>query len=176
MAENTTLARPYAEAVFSLARNSNNLPTWADALARMAAIAQSPQMQECLSNPRINTNQVAQLFLDVAGQLDQEQQNFVRVLIENDRAVQLPEIYDLFMQLKHKFDGVKDAHVYSALALDDGALAKLKADLEARYGKVNVTVSLAPELIGGVRIAVGDEVIDASVKAKLESMAVALQN
>ena len=125
----------------------------------------------------LSAEQLYQLVLGVSGDLTAEQQNFVRVLVENERLQVLPEIRDLFVALKNEHEGVMEAHIASAFPLDDAALAALKADLEARFkAAINVTVTLAPELIGGVRIAVGDEVIDASVRGKLANMAAALKN
>ena len=118
------------------------------------------------------------LGLDVAGAgLSAEQQNYVRVLVDNERLQVLPEIRDLFVALKNEHEGVKEANITSAFPMDDATLNTLVADLEARFkAKLNVKVSVDPELIGGVKIAVGDEVIDASVRGKLANMAAALKN
>lgn len=178
MAENVTLARPYAEAVFALAREQGTLGVWASALTGLSAIAADPQVLECLGNPRATSSQVVQLLLQAAGiSAGSEQANFVQVLVEADRAQFLPEITALFEQLKNAHEGVKEAIVASAFPIDDTTLARLTADIEAHFkSKVRVTVQIDPELIGGVRIAVGDEVIDASVRGKLATMAAALQN
>lgn len=182
MAENVTLARPYAEAAFQLAKGGNALQAWSDALSRLSAVAATPDMEECIGNPRLSATQVAQLCLDVAasaGKLDlsADQQNFVRVLADNDRLFVLPEISTLFDELKHGQEGVKDAEISSAFALDDATLKNLLADVERKFGcKIQATVKVDAELIGGVRIAVGDEVIDASVRGKLAAMATALKN
>ena len=182
MAENVTLARPYAEAAYQLAKSANALAAWSDALERLAAIAARPEMEECIGNPRLSPEQLAQLCLDVVASkekagLSAEQQNFVRVLADNDRLIVMPEISALFNELKHDHEGVKDAEIASAFALDDATLKNLVADLERKFGcKIQATVKVDAELIGGVRIAVGDEVIDASVRGKLAAMATALKN
>ena len=177
MAENVTLARPYAEAAFQLARASSALGPWQQALDRMAAVAADAQMLECIANPRLLSSQVSQLFLDVAGSLSAEQQNFVRLLVDNERLQVLPEIRDLYVELKNGQEGVQEADIASAFPLDDATLKNLVAELEARFQcRIQATVSLDPELIGGVRIAVGDQVIDASVRGKLAAMATALQS
>lgn len=182
MAENVTLARPYAEAAYQLARSGNALAAWSDVLERLSAIAARPEMEECIGNPRLSPEQLAQLCLDVAASkeetgLSAEQQNFVRVLADNDRLIVMPEISALFNVLKHDHEGVKDAEIASAFALDDATLKTLVADLERKFGcKIQATVKVDAELIGGVRIAVGDEVIDASVRGKLAAMATALKN
>ena len=177
MAENITLARPYADAAFQLARATNALGSWQQALDRMAAVAADAQMVECISNPRLLPSQVSQLFLDVVGSVSAEQQNFVRLLVDNERLQVLPEIRDLYVELKNGQEGVQEADIASAFPLDDATLKNLVAELETRFKcRIQATVSLAPELIGGVRIAVGDQVIDASVRGKLAAMATALKN
>ncbi|MBL8470742.1 MAG: F0F1 ATP synthase subunit delta [Rhodocyclaceae bacterium] len=178
MAESLTIARPYAEAAFQLAKGANALGPWSDALARLSAVAADPLVQNCIGNPKVSADQLTKLFLEVAGSdLSTEQKNFVRVLVENDRIGVLPEIRDLYVELKNAHEGSKEAVVTSAFELDDATLAKLKADLEKRFGcALQVSVTVDPSLIGGVKVAVGDEVIDASVRGKLAAMATALKN
>lgn len=177
MAESLTLARPYAEAAFGIARAGKGLDAWEAALGRMAVVAQDSRVRDVVGNPKVTPDQLAQLFVDTVGKLADDQKNFVRILVDNERLLVLPEIYDLYVQLKNKQQGVKQAHVTSAFPLDDKALAQLVSELEPRFNcKLDVSVSVDPELIGGVRIAVGDEVIDASVRGKLASMAAALMN
>ena len=182
MAENVTLARPYAEAAFQLARSGNALLAWSEVLSRLSAVAAQPEMEECIGNPRLSPAQLAQLCLDVAASgaklsMSADQQNFVRVLADNDRLIVLPEINEIFNELKHGHEGVRDAEITSAFVLDDATLKTLVADLERKFGcKIQATVKVDAELIGGVRIAVGDEVIDASVRGKLAAMATALKN
>jgi F-type H+-transporting ATPase subunit delta len=177
MAENVTIARPYADAAFELARGAGALGPWSEALDRLAALAADPALRDCITDPKLSTDGLVKLILDLAGKLSPEQQNFVRVLADNERLLVLPEIRDLFVQLKNEHEGVLEADIASAFPLDDATLAALKTDLEARFkARLNVRVALDPELIGGVRIAVGDEVIDASVRGKLANMAAALMN
>jgi F-type H+-transporting ATPase subunit delta len=179
MAENLTLARPYAEAAFALARASGNaLQSWSNSLQRLAATVVRPEMQECIGNPKFSPQQLTALCLDVVGgELTAEQQNFVRVLVDNDRLGVLPEIGELYENLRNAHEGVKSAEVSSAFPLDEVALKALVANLERKFGcKIQATVVVDPQLIGGVRIAVGDEVIDASVRGKLAAMATALKN
>jgi F-type H+-transporting ATPase subunit delta len=176
MAEAITLARPYAEAAFELARDHKALAAWETALTRLAAIARDEGIRDLVNNPRTQADQLAQVLFDVAGELNDGQKNFVRTLIDNERLLVLPEIHELFMTLKNRHEGVKQAHVTSAFPLDQQALQQLIAELEPRFKcKLETRVSVDPELIGGVRIAVGDEVIDASVRGKLATMATALK-
>lgn len=177
MAENVTIARPYADAAFELARGAGALGPWSDALDRLASVAADSNMRACINDPKLSADQLVKLVLDVAGTLSADQQNFVRVLVDNERLQVLPEIRDLFVALKNEHEGVLEADIASAFPLDDATLTSLKSDLEARFkAKLNVQVHIDPALIGGVRIAVGDEVIDASVRGKLANMAAALKN
>ena len=177
MAENVTIARPYADAAFELARGAGALGPWSDALDRLASVAADSTMRACINDPKLSSDQLVKLVLDVVGNLSADQQNFVRVLVDNERLQVLPEIRDLFVALKNEHEGVLEADIASAFPLDDATLTSLKADLEARFkAKLNVQVHVDPTLIGGVRIAVGDEVIDASVRGKLANMAAALKN
>lgn len=177
MAENVTVARPYAEAAFELARAGGALAVWQAALERMAAAAADAQMIECSADPRVSSAALTALFLGVAGDLTADQRNFTLVLVDNCRLGVLPEISTLFGELKSAQEGTRAAVVSSAFPLNDKQLTSLTADLERKFGcKVHATVELAPELIGGVRIALGDQVIDASVRGKLNAMAVSLKN
>lgn len=177
MAENLTLARPYADAAFSLAKAGNALGRWSEALDRMAAVVADPQMQACIDNPRLTASQIIAFFTEVVGSLTAEQKNFVQVLLDNERLGVLPEIRNLFLELKNGFEGVRDAEIESAFPIDNAALAQLTADLETRFRcKIKSIVTVNRDLIGGVRIAIGDQVIDASVRGKLAAMATALKN
>ena len=115
MAENVTLARPYAEAAFQLAKNGNALAAWSQSLANLAAIARNSDVEAYISNPHLAAEQRTSLFIGKAGEsLSADQENFVRVLVDNERLAVLPEIRDLFVQLKNEHEGVKQARITSA--------------------------------------------------------------
>jgi F-type H+-transporting ATPase subunit delta len=178
MAETVTLARPYAEAAFVFADAGGALGKWAQALEVMASITAHPEMQGAIGNPGLTDRQLYGLFASLCGDvLTAEMQNFVRVLIENGRLTLAPEIRDIFLELKNAREGVVDAVVESAFPLDAAQTAALTADLERRFKrKVKPQVAVNRELIGGVRVRVGDEVIDSSVRGQLAAMAAALRN
>ena len=178
MAEAATIARPYAEAAFAFADAGGALTKWAQALDAMAQLVAHPEMHAVIGNPRLTDEQLYGLFASLCGDgLTAEMQNFVRVLIENGRLALAPEIRDLFLELKNEREGVVDAVVESALPLDAAQTAALTADLERRFKrKVKPQVTVVKELIGGVRVQVGDEVIDSSVRGQLATMAAALRN
>jgi len=174
MAELATIARPYAEALFKAAASSlADTAVWLDELA---AIAANGQLQRFANNPSVTSTQTFEVITGVAKTaLPEAAKNFLLVVIYNDRLGVLPEIAQQFRALKNARSGSSDATVFSAFALDASALAELAASLEKRFGrKLNLTVELEPALIGGVRVVVGDEVLDTSVKACLEQMKVAL--
>jgi F-type H+-transporting ATPase subunit delta len=174
MAELATIARPYAEALFKA--SSSDLAATAVWLDELAAIAEDAQLQQFADSPKTSVDQVMGLITGVAKvALPDSARNFLRTVIENGRLSVLPEMALQFRNLKNALSGTSDAVVYSAFAIEPAALSDVAATLEARFGrKLNVRVELEPDLIGGIRVVVGDEVLDTSVKARLEQMKVAL--
>ncbi len=174
MAELATIARPYAEALFQSSTNDlNGTSQWLDALA---SVAGNPQLLQYAGNPKAGDQQVYDLVAEVARvQLPPHGQNFLRAVIENGRLAALPEVAQQFRAMKNAQGGSSDAVVYSAFPIAAGQLGMVAQALEKRFGrKLNVTVQEDPSLIGGIRVVVGDEVLDTSVKARLEQMKVAL--
>jgi F-type H+-transporting ATPase subunit delta len=174
MAELATIARPYAEALFKAsASDLSSAAVWVDELGLIAA---DPQLLQFADNPKASVEQVFELIGSVSkSALPDQAKNFLRTVIENGRLNALPEIASQFRALKNARSGSSDALVYSAFPIDGEALAEVAVMLEKRFGrKLNASVVLQPELIGGIRVVVGDEVLDTSVKARLEQMKVAL--
>jgi F-type H+-transporting ATPase subunit delta len=174
MAELATIARPYAEALFkATSKDLNGAAVWVDALS---AVAQNAQLQQFADSPKASTGQVFDLIAGVAKvDLPDVAKNFLRTVIENGRLNALPEMATQFRALKNALSGSSDAVVHSAFPIDGAALAELAVTLEKQFKrKLNLSVVLQPELIGGIRVVVGDEVLDTSVKARLEQMKVAL--
>ena len=172
MAEITTIARPYAEAAFEIARDANALAAWSDMLAFAASVVRDPRIAAALDNPRLGAPEKQTLLLDVAGdRLTEEGRSFVRVLVEADRIGLLPEIAGLFDALKDGAEGTAKAEIESAFPLNDTELGELRGALERRFGKrIEPTVRINPDLIGGARVTVGDSVIDGSVQARLDAL------
>jgi F-type H+-transporting ATPase subunit delta len=174
MAEIATIARPYAEALFKSAGNDlDGAAQWLDALA---AVAGNEQLLQFAGSPKVTDGQVFDVVADVAkAPLSENGKNFLRTVIENGRLAALPEIAAQFRSLKNAQSGSSDAVVYSAFPIPADSLGEVAGTLEKRFGrKLNVTVQEDPSLIGGIRVVVGDEVLDTSVKARLEQMKVAL--
>jgi F-type H+-transporting ATPase subunit delta len=178
MAEVATIARPYAEAVFGLADKAGATGNWLTMLGAMAQVAGNAEMQACIGNPNVGPKALYDLFIALCKQdFPVEARNFVRVLITNDRLALLPEIYAQFSELKNEREGVLEAEIRSAFPLDNAQINGLVADVSKRFKRrVQPRVTVDKELIGGVRITVGDEVIDGSVRGKLDDMAAALKS
>ena len=174
MAELATIARPYAEALFKAsAANSKAVLTWLDELA---CVAQQAQLQQFADSPKATSAQVYEVVVGVMKSvLDSHAQNFIRTVIANDRLAFVPEVAAQFRALVNAQSGSSDAIIYSAFPIEGAALAEVSQMLEKRFARqLNVSVELQPELIGGIRVVVGDEVLDTSVKARLEQMKMAL--
>jgi F-type H+-transporting ATPase subunit delta len=178
MAEPVTIARPYAEAVFKLAVEGNALAAWSDAIANIDGVVADSRVQACISDPKVSTQQLEGLVLGVVGdKLTGDARNFVQVLVQNSRLDLMPLIREHFEALKREKEGVLEAKIISALKLDDAQVKTLVAQLEAKYQrKVTAQVETDASLIGGVKIVIGDKVIDGTVRGKLDAMAAALVN
>ncbi len=174
MAELATIARPYAEALFQSSKaDLQGATQWLEALA---AVAGNPQLLDFAANPKVSDRQVFDVITGVAKvDLSAVAQNFLRTVIENGRLAALPEIAVQFRALKNAQGGSSDAVIHSAFPIAAASLGEVAGVLEKRFGrKLNFTVQEDPSLIGGIRVVVGDEVLDTSVKARLEQMKAAL--
>lgn len=177
MAEEITVARPYAEAVFQLAESGRALERWSETLSFVAAVAADPQMGKIIGNPKLTLAEQERAFFSVCGsRLDEQGRNLMRLLLENRRLRLLPAIATLFEEFKAAHGGTLEAQIASAFPLSEAELKDLVERLVTKYKRqVQATVMVDPELIGGVRIAVGDVVFDASVRGQLQKMAFALK-
>lgn len=175
MAELATIARPYAEALYKAAGNADVKPL-VEQLDAVAAVAADAQLRSFADNPKVTAQQVFDVITGVAkATLSSHVSNLLRTVIDNGRLAALPEVAKQFHTLAAARSGVSEATVYSAFPIDASQLSGVVATLEKRFGrKLNATVQLDPELIGGIKVVVGDEVLDTSVKARLEQMKVAL--
>ncbi|MCE3000680.1 MAG: F0F1 ATP synthase subunit delta [Betaproteobacteria bacterium] len=176
MAEPVTIARPYAEAAFRLAREQNALPAWSDALALIETVVAEPQVAAVIAAPQVSAAQVEALIIGAIGKhLSGEARNFVQVLAQNRRLGVAGQIRGSFESLRREHEGTMEATVVSALPVEDAQLKSLVSALEQKYGRrITAKVELDPKLIGGLKILVGDKVIDATVRGKLDAMAAAL--
>ena len=175
MAETATIARPYAEALFRVAK-TGNLAAWSELVSEMANVAAHSDVQALAHNPKVHDGDMAATFMSLLkSPVNDEAKNFVSMLVENGRIALLPEIGVQFHALKNAQEGAADAVITSAFAISDAQVAALVQVLEKRFGrKLNASVSVDNALIGGVRVVVGDEALDTSVRSKLQQMHVAL--
>lgn len=178
MAEAITIARPYAEAVFKSAQDKKTVAAWSDMLHTAAAVTNEEQVNKLIGNPSVSARQLAEVFLVLCkNKLNEEGRNLILLMAENDRLEVLPQVSELFEQLKSQYEGVLDAKIVSAFELNSNQLKSLIASLEQKFKhKINAKVSVDPELIGGVKVVIGDEILDNSVRGKLEAMTVALKS
>lgn len=176
MAENITIARPYAQAIFSLAQEQNDLKGWAEMLQFAAAVAADPQMVAVIDSPRFDSARIADLFIEICGdKLNDAGKNMIRVLAENDRLAVLPEVAELFEVERATVEGTIVAEVTSATALNDAQQQSIAEALKKRLGRdVTLECKIDESLLGGAIIRAGDVVIDGSVVGKLEKLASAL--
>ena len=171
--EASTIARPYAEAVYRLAADEGKLDTWSDMLAFLAEVMKDPAMKGVVSNPGLTRDRLAELMLDIGGgRLTDTGQNFVRLLAENGRLSVLPEIAAQFHRLKQESQGTLAVEITSAYPLNAAQEQSLAEALKVKLGReVSITSVEDPELVGGALIRAGDLVIDGTVKGQLRQLA-----
>jgi F-type H+-transporting ATPase subunit delta len=178
MAELVTVARPYAEAAFKLAREANALERWSDTLALIEAVVTDDNLAARIGDPNVDDRALEALILGILGErLDGHGRNLVQVLVQNGRLDLVSHIRALYEAQRREHEGRIEARIVSAMPLNDEQVALLREALERKYGRrVNAQVEVDPQLIGGARILVGDKVIDATVRGRLDAMAVALSH
>lgn len=178
MAESVTIARPYAEALFRAAQESGNVAKWSDQVSALGQVAANPEALAAISDPNVVTRQLVDLFRAACGTaVDAELANFIQILAENRRLGILPEIAAQYEAYKRAGEGTQQACIVSAYALDAAQVAALVPQLEAVFKtRLEAQVSVDPELIGGIKVIVGDQMLDASVRGKLDTMATALNH
>lgn len=185
MADNNTIARPYAEAAFELAREKNSLAEWSVALDAAKGILADGQVVRFLGNPSLSDGQKLEFLTNLfsasgneasllAGRSEQGR-NFLKLLLEYGRVAVLPEIAEHFETLKAAVENTVDVIVTSAAPLSAELKATVGAALKERLGRdVNMSTEIDESLIGGAVIRAGDVVIDGSLRARLEGLSNAL--
>lgn len=175
MAEFATIARPYAEALFRVAK-AEDMNAWSELVSEMAQVAENADVLALAQNPKVSEEVISSAFISaLKSSVSTEAKNFISMLVQNGRLAQLPEIATQFHALKNAQEGAADAKIISAFELSSAQLTELVATLEKKFGrKLNASVVVDSALIGGVSVVVGDEVLDTSVRAKLQQMQVAL--
>lgn len=176
MSDLTGIARPYARAVYELAKEKDSFDKWTDMMTFLSAVVQDESMIEALDSPKMTEAQKADLLEAVSeGQVDDQGKNFINVLSENDRLSLIPEICTLYEAYRDEDKGVIEAEVISAQALSKDDEKKLAAALNKRLGcEVKIVSKVDESLLGGAIIHAGDLVIDGSIQGRLGELATAL--
>ena len=175
MAEIGTIARPYAQAAFDVAKSEGNLAGWADFFFVFANLASNEEVRQLAQNPKIAKSQLMSLFEDASKPASESHKNFLHALVAQSRVDALPAVYEAFVAHKNAFEGSADARIVTAFAMSDAQVQELVAVLEKKLGKkLKPEVLVDKSLIGGFCVTVGDEVLDMSVRAKLARMQSAL--
>jgi F-type H+-transporting ATPase subunit delta len=172
-ADATTIARPYAEAIFARAVETDMLDLWSDILDLLATAVKDPALSGLIASPKLDKDQMTDLMLDIGGaRLSDEGQNLVRVLVSNGRLAVLPEIASHFEVRKAEHQGLLEVQVTSAFPMQPAQEQQLAEALKRKLGRdIRITSEEDPELIGGFRVRAGDMVIDASVSGQLGQLA-----
>ena len=180
MSSVTTLARPYAKAAFALAQDKDALARWEQMLVVATAIARNEAVAELLDNPGVSDAEAVKLIADAAaevldGELDGPFRGYLSVLAENGRLALLPTITELFADLRAEAEKRLRVRVVSAVELDDDQSGRLREALARRYEReIELENEIDPKVIGGAVIYAGDEVIDGSLRGRLEKLASSL--
>ncbi len=181
MEERTTIARPYAEAAYQQAKLEGQVEAWANAVELLSVIVQEPAVSERLDHPHVSQEQMSDLVLSVGAEVDGAvfsgtRESFIKVLLEANRLGYAPEIFDLFHQLKADDENTLDVEVISAYPLDDAAQQSIAEAVKEKMGKeVQMTTAVDESLFGGVVVRAGDQVIDLSLRGKMNQLTSQLQ-
>lgn len=173
MSELVTLARPYAAAVFKRAKETQSTATWSKNLAFMSAVLKNEDISVVVDNPKVNKERLSALMLDICqGHVNDENENFLKLLVHNNRLSLVPSIARLFEAYKAEDEGYVEVEVLTAYALSKDAKQTLAATLEKNLGKkIHMNVTVDKSLIGGVLVRAGDRVIDGSIRGRLQQLA-----
>ncbi len=171
--EKITIARPYAEAIYGRAEETDTLDAWSDMLDLLGIVAGTPEVASMIDNPLLPPQRVQELMLEISGErLDEEGRNLVKLLVENDRLSLLPDIAALYERLKRERQGVLQVQVTSAYTLNQAEKKTLAGVLKERLDRdIEINAERDPDLIGGILIRAGDLVIDGSVRGQLHKLA-----
>ncbi|NHA15785.1 F0F1 ATP synthase subunit delta [Thioalkalivibrio sp. XN279] len=173
MAEKMTVARPYAKAVFEIAKEADAFAGWSDFLGRGAIAAADERVQALIGNPAVTREALAGLFIELCGDgAGAHGASFIKLLAENDRVAWLPEIATEFEVLRAEAENVVDVQLTSAVELDASQRESFATALKKRLGRdVRLHCDTDAKLLGGAIIRAGDLVIDGSLSGRLERLA-----
>jgi F-type H+-transporting ATPase subunit delta len=177
MAEISTIARPYAVAVFKLAMEEKKLNSWSDFLALLNGLVKDKDLSAFLRDTKVLDIDREKTILKCVGDIDKKGENLIKLLIENKRLMVIPYIFSIYEELKASEEGSIEAQIIVAEKPDLKVLDSLIKKLEKKFNKkIDSKLVVDKSIIGGTRIVVGDTVIDASVKGQLDSLAYSLKS
>ena len=176
MAENSTIARPYAQAAFDIAKEKGDLKAWSDMLQLIAAVASDAVLSDMISNPSIEREKIVEIIVDVCGDnLDELAKNFVKVLADNGRLNVATEIAQGYEERRAEAEKTVEAEVTSAFPLNDAQVKSMTEALKKRLGReVTLITTVDESIVGGAIIRAGDLMIDGSVSGQLDNLATTL--
>ncbi len=172
MLEKTTIARPYAQAVFELAQESGTVAEWSSTLDLLKRIVADPQMRVLFNNPKVSDQQLQDLVIGIAGEaLSAHARNFVKILVAASRLQYAKQVAELFEGMRAEAEGTVDVEVSAAYELDQAQQDTIAKGISERLGKkVSISANIDESLIGGAIIRAGDSVIDASIRGRLTKL------
>ena len=172
MTDNASIARPYAKAVFELAKETKAFDAWSQALANAALVAADADFTALANDPRIDNSRLSELLLDLCKKsLPEGGDNLIRLLVQNSRVNALQDIQKQYELLVAEAQQAVNAEVITAKALSDKQKTALSKALEKRLGlKVSLVESIDESLVGGAIVKAGDLVIDGSVQGRIEKL------
>ena len=172
MLENSTIARPYATAVFELAQETGRVEEWSSMLGLLALLVADRDVRGLIANPKVSRGQLQDLVFEVCGDgLSDLGRNLVKVLVQAGRLQYASSVKDQYEQMRAAAEGKVEVEVVTAYSLDDQQQAGIAATISERLGKqVNIKTSVDETLIGGAVIRAGDSIIDASLRGRLNEL------
>ena len=181
MADNNTIARPYAQAIFDIARDTGTMESWAEGLVIAKKILQDSQLNDFLSKPSLSPEKklkfISELFSEITDETmifsgnDDRGNNLIKLLIENSRVSVLPEISEHFNLLKSELENSVNVVVSSAVPLSEDQKLALEDVLKKRFDSdIFLQTEIDETLVGGAVIRTGDVVIDGSLRASLSGL------
>ena len=176
MSEAITIARPYAQAAFDEAQKRADLKGWSEMLRSFAEAVNYPEVRAVITNPRVAKAQLESMMEGLQDkQANAQQRNFIRILVENQRLLVLPEIAATFETLRAEAEKTVNVVVDSAFELSAAQQEKITRSLKTRMGReIKLVCKVNKALLGGIVIRAGDKVIDGSARTRLGEMANAL--
>ena len=177
MAEISTIARPYAVAIFKLAKDDKKLNVWSDLLGLLSGLVTNSELKAFLEDTKILDSERETTLMTCVGNIDEHGKNLIKLLIENKRLMIIPYIYDIYEELKATEEGTMEAQIIVAEEPEAAVIKNLVASLEKKFNKkIESNLVIDKSIIGGTKIIVGDTVIDASVRSQLDSLAYSLKS